>query len=128
MGLELLLPVMILALIALMFFQSSKQRKAMKDLQEMQASLAVGDQVLTTSGLHATVVSVAEESLVLEIAPGVRTQWDRRVIREKLDPGTSPGSAAGARSRTSRAGLALRAPSGRARPGRRPDRRSGADA
>ena len=42
MGLELLLPVMILALIALMFFQSSKQRKAMKDLQEMQASLAVG--------------------------------------------------------------------------------------
>jgi preprotein translocase subunit YajC len=95
MGLELLLPVMILALIALMFFQSSKQRRAMKELQEMQASLSVGDQVLTTSGLHATVVSVAEESLVLEIAPGVRTQWDRRVIREKLDSGTSPGSTAG---------------------------------
>lgn len=95
MGLELLLPLMIIALVALMFLQSSKQRKAMKELQEMQASLSVGDQVLTTSGLHATVVTVGEETLVLEIAPGVRTQWDRRVIREKLDPGTTPGSAPG---------------------------------
>ena len=92
MGLELLLPLMIIALVALMFFQSSKQRKAMKELKEMQASLAVGDQVLTTSGLHGTVASIGEESLVLEISPGVRTQWDRRVIREKLDRAVAPGS------------------------------------
>lgn len=92
MGLELLLPLMIIALLALMFFQSTKQRRAMKELQEMQASLTVGDQVLTTSGLHATIASVGEETLVLEIAPGVRTQWDRRVIREKLTVGSEPGA------------------------------------
>lgn len=92
MGLELLLPVMIIALLALMFFQSSKQRKAMKELQEMQAALTVGDQVLTTSGLHATVASVGEETLVLEIAPGVRSQWDRRVIRERLTADSAPGA------------------------------------
>jgi preprotein translocase subunit YajC len=96
MGLELLLPLMIIALIAMMFLQGSRQRKAMKALQEMQDSLAVGDRVLTTSGLHATVVTTGEETLVLEVAPGVRTQWDRRVIREKLDAGTAPGAADGA--------------------------------
>lgn len=85
MGLELLLPLMIIGLLVLMFMQSSKQRKAMKAVQQMQDSLQVGDDVLTTSGLHATVVSVGEESLTLEIAPGVRTQWDRRVIRERFD-------------------------------------------
>lgn len=95
MGLELLLPLMIVALLALMFVQSSKQRKAVKALQSMQDSLAVGDHVLTTSGLHATIASIGEDTLVLEVAPGVRTQWDRRVIREKLDSGTAPGAAPG---------------------------------
>lgn len=95
MGLELLLPLMIVALIALMVLQSSKQRKALKALKEMQESLTVGDHVLTTSGLHATISSVGEETVVLEIAPGVRTQWDRRVIREKLDTAATPGDPSG---------------------------------
>lgn len=90
MGLELLLPLMIVVLIGLMFMQSSKQRKAMKALRDMQDSLAVGDRVLTTSGVHATIVSIGEETLGLEIAPGVRTQWDRRVIREKIDTASTP--------------------------------------
>ena len=92
MGLELLLPLMIIALLVLMFMQSSKQRKAMRAVKEMQDSLAPGDHVLTTSGLHATVLSVGEDSLVLEIAPGVRTQWDRRVIREKFGAEATPGA------------------------------------
>ena len=86
---------MIIVLIVLMFLQSSKQRKAMKALRDMQDSLAVGDKVLTTSGVHATVVSIGEETLGLEIAPGVRTQWDRRVIREKLDTDPAPGTETG---------------------------------
>lgn len=85
-ALSLLLPLMIIALLVMMFMQSSKQRKALRAVREMQDSLTVGDKVLTTSGLHAQIVTVGEETLVLEIAPGVRTQWDRRVIREKIDP------------------------------------------
>lgn len=92
MGLELLLPLMIVALIGLMVLQGSRQRKALRTLKEMQDSLTVGDHVLTTSGLHATVSSIGEETVVLEIAPGVRTQWDRRVIREKLDTGSASGN------------------------------------
>lgn len=92
MGLELLLPLMIIALLVLMFMQSSKQRKAVKELREMQDSLTVGDRVLTTSGLRATIVTVGEESVILEIAPGVHTEWDRRVIREKLDAEADGGN------------------------------------
>ena len=71
----------------------------MKELREMQESLQPGDRVLTTSGLHATIVSVDSDDLELEIAPGVRTRWDRRVIREKFTaagaPGTEPGTEPG---------------------------------
>ena len=84
MGLELLLPLMIIGLVVLMFMQSSKQRKAVKALREMQDSLTVGDRVLTTSGLRATIATIDDETLMLEIAPGVNTEWDRRVIREKV--------------------------------------------
>ena len=101
MGLELLLPLMIIGLVVLMFMQSSKQRKAVKALREMQESLAVGDRVLTTSGLRATIATIGEETLMLEIAPGVNTEWDRRVIREKVidDPegGISGPDASGSR-------------------------------
>ncbi|HJC29554.1 MAG TPA: preprotein translocase subunit YajC [Candidatus Dietzia intestinipullorum] len=91
MGLEILLPLMIIVLIVLMFVQSSKQRKAMKAMREMQDSLTAGDRVLTTSGLQATVETVSDDTVVLEIAPGVRTHWDRRVIRQKFDPITTSG-------------------------------------
>lgn len=92
MGLELLLPLMIIVLIVLMFLQSSKQRKALKALREMQESLTVGDRVLTTSGVHATIYAVNEDTVGLEIAPSVKTVWDRRVIREKLDADATSGT------------------------------------
>ena len=95
MRLELLLPLMIVVLIVMIFLQSSKQRKALKTVQQMQDSLSVGDRVLTTSGVHATVVSIGEETIGLEIAPGLQTQCDRRVIREKLESSTEPGTYAG---------------------------------
>ena len=100
MGLELLLPLMIIALIVMMFLQSSKQRKALKAVQQMQDSLVVGDRVLTTSGVHAQVVAVNEDTIDLEISPGVRTRWDRRVIRERINPASTSGTEAGTDSGT----------------------------
>lgn len=92
MVLELFLPLMIIALIAMMLLQGSRQRKAMRALQDLQNSLVAGDRVLTTSGLYATVVSTGVETLVLEVAPGVHTEWDRRVIREKVPDPAAPDS------------------------------------
>jgi len=66
-----------------------KQRRQVAQLQQMQSAIGVGDRVMTTSGVHATVVAVGEDTLDLEIAPGVVTTWVRPAIRERLvEPAT----------------------------------------
>jgi len=80
-----------LALIALLFIpiilNGRRQKKAIGEMQALQASLAVGDVVTTTSGLRGTVVDVSyEETVDLEIADGVVTTWVRAAVREKIDP------------------------------------------
>jgi preprotein translocase subunit YajC len=81
----LLLLFFIAALALPMFLNARRQKRAMAEAQELQKSLTNGDRVMTTSGLHGTVVGTADETMVdLEIAPGVRTTWLRAAIREKL--------------------------------------------
>lgn len=80
------LPLLIVAALALlMIMNARRQKRAVADAQRLQSSLATGDRVVTTSGLHATVVGSTEETTVdLEIAPGVHTTWLRAAIREKI--------------------------------------------
>lgn len=85
---SLLLLLFVIALAVPLFLGSRRQRRAMRQAQEMQNSLVEGDRVMTTSGMHATVVGLGEDTLELEISPGVTTTWVRQAIREKLtDPG-----------------------------------------
>ncbi|MDQ2882745.1 MAG: preprotein translocase subunit YajC [Actinomycetota bacterium] len=81
-----LLPLLLLAVLAgLLILNNRRQKRAMADAQQLQKSLVNGDRVVTTSGLHATVVGSADDTtLDLEIAPGVRTTWLRAAIREKV--------------------------------------------
>ncbi|MGH3685916.1 MAG: preprotein translocase subunit YajC [Pseudonocardiaceae bacterium] len=82
----LLLFLLVIAMLALpMILNSRRQKRAIADAQRLQSSLTDGDRVVTTCGLHATVVGSAHETTVdLEIAPGVRTTWMRAAIREKI--------------------------------------------
>ncbi len=69
----------------MMYFMSRKQRRAQAEQQALQNSLAVGDQVMTTSGLYGTVTDVDDDSKIgVEIAPGVETVWLRAAVREKV--------------------------------------------
>jgi preprotein translocase subunit YajC len=80
------LPLLLIAVLAvLMILNSRRQKRAIADAQRLQNSLTNGDRVVTTSGLHGTVVDSTNEATVdLEIAPGVRTRWLRAAIREKI--------------------------------------------
>ncbi|MGL4305951.1 MAG: preprotein translocase subunit YajC [Mycobacteriaceae bacterium] len=82
---ELLFPLILVGMLAFMFFGMRKQRKMQAETIAMQDSLAVGDRVQTTSGMHATVAGVAEETVDLEIAPGVVTTWVKLAIRDRFD-------------------------------------------
>ncbi|GAA4472494.1 preprotein translocase subunit YajC [Rhodococcus olei] len=81
---ELLFPLLILALLVPMFLGIRRQKKEMAKTTELQDSLNIGDRVMTTAGLHATVAALGDTTVDLEIAPGVVTTWARMVVRERV--------------------------------------------
>lgn len=81
---DLLFPLLILALLVPMFLGIRRQKKEMQKTTALQDSLKVGDRVMTTAGLHATVAGIGDDTVDLEIAPGVITTWSRMVVREVL--------------------------------------------
>ena len=85
---ELLFPLLIVALLVPMFLNVRKQKKILADTQALQDSLKVGDEVVTTAGLYARVVLVEDDTVDLEIADGIITTWSRAVVREVLPPET----------------------------------------
>lgn len=69
-----------------MYFASRRQRRAMQATIELHESLRPGDRVHTTSGLQATVVGLTDDTVDLEIAPGVVTTWMKLAIRDRILP------------------------------------------
>jgi preprotein translocase subunit YajC len=53
---------------------------------DLHESLRPGDRVHTTSGLQATIVAIADDTVDLEIAPGVVTTWMKLAIRDRIVP------------------------------------------
>lgn len=83
--LALFLP-LFLVLGAFMFFASRKQKKAMQATIDLHESLKVGDRVHTTSGMEATIAGVSDDTVDLEIAPGVITTWMKLAVRDVIEP------------------------------------------
>src|SRR3954466_11230674 len=81
--LTLFLP-LILILGAFMFFASRRQKKAMQATIDLHNSLQVGDRVHTTSGLRATIAGITDDTVDLEIAPGVVTTWMKLAVRDRI--------------------------------------------
>jgi preprotein translocase subunit YajC len=52
----------------------------------LQASLAVGQEVMTTSGLIATVTGVEDDVVLLEAAPGVTMRWAKPAVARVVSP------------------------------------------
>jgi len=66
----------------------------------LQSQLSVGQEVMTAAGLYGTIVSVSDDSVVIEVAPGVRTRWARAAVAKIVSGETTldstHGSTAGA--------------------------------
>ena len=83
MDLVVFLPLLII-LGAFMFFASRRQKKAMQATIDLHNSLKVGDRVHTTSGLLATITGITDDTVDLEIAPGVVTTWMKLAVRDRI--------------------------------------------
>ena len=87
---QMLLPILMFAgLGGLMYFSMKKQKRVAAATRQMHESLVPGARVMTTSGLHGTVTAIADDTIELEIAPGLRTTWVRAAVREIVVPGPS---------------------------------------
>ena len=67
--------VLLVVMAAMFFFTSRSNKKQEKQAQDMRDSLAVGDEITTIGGIIGKIVSIKEETLVLE------TSHDRTRIR-----------------------------------------------
>jgi preprotein translocase subunit YajC len=84
MDLVVFLPLLII-LGAFMFFASRRQKKAMQATIDLHESLTVGDRIHTTSGLQATIAGLGDDTVDLEIAPGVVTTWMKLAVRDRIN-------------------------------------------
>jgi preprotein translocase subunit YajC len=94
--------IMLVLLAVLLFVLPARQRRTMQArAQALQESLTVGTPVMTTSGIHGTVVRLDETTVDLELAPGVVVTFVRAAILEIRQPATAgsdddaPGTAGG---------------------------------
>lgn len=62
------------------------QQRRMRKHQAVIASLEVGDEVVTAGGVYGTVMGVAEETLAVEVAPGVVLQVLRNAVTQRVAP------------------------------------------
>jgi preprotein translocase subunit YajC len=73
------------------------QRRRMAAHQALMASLVVGDEIVTSGGLHGTIRALGEATAEVEIAPAVVVTIARGAIAAKVEqtpPGDDDGEAA----------------------------------
>ena len=71
---------------AFILFGTRRQKRAVQATLDLHESLRVGDRVHTTSGLEATIAGITDDTVDLEIAPGVVTTWMKLAIRDRIEP------------------------------------------
>lgn len=69
-----------LAVLIVFMFRSNQKRK--KQAEELQASIAVGANVMLTSGIYGEIKSIDGDKLVIETTPGTKLSVIKLAVRE----------------------------------------------
>lgn len=78
--------IMIIAMIAIFyFFMIRPQQKRQKDLQKAREAMKNGDKVITAGGIHGKIKEIAETSMLIEVADGVRIRVDKGSVYASSD-------------------------------------------
>ena len=73
-------PLLLLGLLLL------RARGQQRRVATAQAEVEPGRRVMMTSGVFGDIVSVADDTVVVEVAPGVSTTWVRQAVARVLPP------------------------------------------
>jgi preprotein translocase subunit YajC len=80
-----------LVFVVFYFFMIRPQQKKAKDAEKFRDSLKVGDKVITLGGLHGTIVSADNETIVLNVDNGVRLTFEKSAISAEATARKSKG-------------------------------------
>jgi preprotein translocase subunit YajC len=62
------------------FLMIRPQQKRRREVESMQSTMGIGDEVVTVGGLYGIVTEVSDDTVMLEIAPGVSAKYARAAI------------------------------------------------
>lgn len=73
--------IMIIAMIVIFyFFMIRPQSKKQKELKKARESMQKGDAVVTAGGIHGKIKEISDNTLLIEVAPGVSLKVDKASV------------------------------------------------
>lgn len=78
-GFGMLIP-LVLIVIIMYFFMIRPQNKKQKETEKMLAALKKGDKVVTIGGIHGTITSTKENTVVLKVDDNTKIEFNRSAI------------------------------------------------
>lgn len=72
---------LIVGVFVLIYFMMIRpQQRRRREVQNMQSTMGIGDEIITVGGLYGTIREIDDESVLLEIAPGVTARYAKPAI------------------------------------------------
>jgi len=69
---------MIVAMVAIFYlFMIRPQQKRQKEIQKSRNAMKTGDKVILAGGIHGRIKEIAETTMLIEIAEGIRIRVDK---------------------------------------------------
>jgi preprotein translocase, YajC subunit len=94
-GLGAALPLLIigLAFVLLIVLPARARSRMQQQNRQMQASLTVGTEIMTTSGLYGRITGLTDDAVDLEVSPGVVMRFARGAVGSVTSPASQVGEA-----------------------------------
>lgn len=77
---------LVLMMVAMYFLLIRPQQKRKRQQQEMQSNVGVGAEVMTVGGLYGTIVDSDDETITIEVSPGVTNRYAKGAIGKVVTP------------------------------------------
>ncbi len=71
---------MVLIMVVFYFFMIRPQVKKAKDHKKLVETLAIGDKVITTAGIHGKIVGANDTTFLIETESGAKIRFDKSAI------------------------------------------------
>ena len=85
---------LIVIFLVMYFFLLRPQQKRLRAQQDLIKSVDVGDDIVTTGGMHGMVTEVLEDALFVEVADGLELKFAREAVSSRIpDPSQTESDA-----------------------------------